>query len=247
MSSYYYNIVFCFIFTPIFIAFLWLNTVIAREIWRRRHAPGSKTKLQKRVEKDSSTLEMKATVETNTSGNNSSKVSTGESRNVDTSAASSAAKPAFTIQPPLSSPPPNAINNEPARKDERKRRQMRMFKVILVLMLVFIVCRLPNWIFLLYKLNNLVSGKVNWMLYYTFGIMGLVNCMLNPLLYTFLVETIRISSHIGSACYQYCKFFRQRPTATTTHHYANNQFMYDQHVLNKPKSDNGGVYLGDAG
>ncbi|CRL05728.1 CLUMA_CG018757, isoform A [Clunio marinus] len=233
-SANYYIIVFTFIFAPIFIAFLWLNTIIAREIWKRRHAPGFQSQPKsKKADENSSTEEMKATDETNTSSNvrkNSTKISTKESKN---SAVSSKPSP-FIIQPP-STP----VNNE-TRRNERQRRQMRMFKAVLVLMSVFIMCRLPNQIFLLYKLNNEIDGRLNWLLYYSFGLTGLLNCMLNPMLYTFLSETIRITSHVASFCYKFCKICRR--TKKTSSHYANNQTML--FAVNIPRKSDGGIYLG---
>lgn len=225
----FYIILFSFIFAPIFLAFVWLNAIIAREIWKRRHAPGTQSlSKSKRADEDSSTAEIKDTDETYTSSNGrhpSSKISSGECKNSAVSA------PVFTVEPQS-----NAPANVETRRNGRQRRQMRMFKVILVLMSVFIMCRLPNWIFLIYKLTYQVTGKVNWLLYYSFGIMGLVNCMLNPLLYTFLGETLRI----GSACHKLCRLCRR--TRKTTSHYANNQAMFAAADA-KRKSD-GGIYLG---
>lgn len=230
----FYIIVFTFIFLPIFVAFIWLNAIIAKEIWKRRHAPGSQIQSKsKRSDRDTSSLERKTTDETNTSSNgrnHSTKISSGESKN----SAVSTKQPVFTIQPPTSQP-----NVEIRRNEQRRGRQMRMFKVILVLMTVFIVCRLPNWIFLLYKLSHNVSGRLNWLLLYSFAVTGLLNCMLNPLLYTFLGETIRITSRIRSGCYKLCKICRRTKKATS--HYANNQTMFAGNV--PPKSD-GGIYLG---
>jgi hypothetical protein len=229
--------VFVFIFCPIFIAFVWLNTIIAREIWKRRHAPGtipSQSKSTKHADEDSSTMEIKeATDETNTSSNgrnHSSKISSGESKN----SAVSSKQPVFTVQPQIAQP------NVETRRNERQRRQLRMFRVIVVLMSVFIMCRLPNWIFLLYKLNHEAKGKLNWLLLYIFGIMGLLNCALNPLLYVFLGETIRITSHIGRACYKFCRVCRQ--TKKTPSHYANNETMFA--ATNVKRKSDGGIYLG---
>ena len=176
---------------------------------------------------------MKATDETNTSSNgrnNSSKMSTGESK----ISGVSTKPPVFTIHPTALQP-----NIEIRRNEQRRCRQMRMFKVILVLMTVFIVCRLPNWIFLLYKLSYKVSGRLNWLLLYSFAVMGLLNCMLNPLLYTFLSEAIRISSRIGIGCYKFCKICRRSKKSTS--HYANNQTMF---ASNSPPKCDGGIYLG---
>jgi 7 transmembrane receptor (rhodopsin family) len=217
---------FTFIFFPIFVAFVWLNAIIATEIWKRRHAPGTQIQSKpKKADNDTSTMEMKATDETNTSSNvrNISKVSTGEARN---------AASVFTVVQP---------NIDPRRNEnQRQRRQMRMFKVILVLMFAFIACRLPNWIFLLYKLGNRVAGNLNLRLMYGFGLMGLLNCMLNPLLYTFLSETIRVTVRVRRAFYEICKFCRpNRPSAAS--HYANNQTLFAEN--GRRKSD-GGIYLG---
>lgn len=76
----------------------------------------------------------------------------------------------------------------------RKTRQLRMFKVILVIMTTFFVCRLPTWIFLLIKLNRDLSSGSSWVLHFSLGMLSLANCAINPFLYTFLTETIRFGS-----------------------------------------------------
>jgi 7 transmembrane receptor (rhodopsin family) len=180
-------------------------------------------------------MEIKDTDETNASSNvrnHSGKTSSGELKN----SAVSSKQTVFTVQP---AQPSTAQPNNETHRNERQRRQMRMFKVILVLMSVFICCRLPNWIFLLHKLSNVLSGRLNWFLLYSFGAMGLLNCMLNPLLYTFLGETIRITSDIGSVCYKFCRLCRR--TKKTTSHYANNQTMF---AANARRKSDGGIYLG---
>ena len=223
----YYIIVFIFIFAPIFVAFVCLNTFLAKEIWKRRHAPGSQHDKRGKIAKscddeDTSSDEKKNTDETNTSSNFRSKSSSGESK-----------QPVFIVQ---QQPQSNIVETH---RNERQRRQMRMFKIILVLMSVFVCCRLPNWIFFLYKLTNEVSGKFNWVLLHIFGAMGILNCMLNPLLYTFLGETIRITAHIGSACYKFCRPCRR---TKKTSHYANNQTLFN--ATNVQRKSDGGIYLG---
>lgn len=83
-----------------------------------------------------------------------------------------------------------------APKTRREIRQLRMFVAILILMLTFLICRLPTWIFLLYKLYNQAKTNSLWMLHYWLGLLSITNCVLNPLLYTFLTETIQISFRI---------------------------------------------------
>lgn len=68
-----------------------------------------------------------------------------------------------------------------------------MFTAIVCIMLVFLICRLPTWVYLLYKLQNVANSPAHWLLHYALGILSLVNCMINPLLYTFLGETIDTS------------------------------------------------------
>lgn len=132
---------------PLLITFLWLNSVLAKEVWKRRID-----------------------------------VSISE---VDNSS---------TVQDYVT---PETI----ARRAERKDRQVRMFKVILVLMTVFFICRLPNWIYVLYKLSNVTQENIHWVINYSFGLMVMLNCMLNPFLYTFLSETIRLTTFLaGIVC-----------------------------------------------
>lgn len=87
-----------------------------------------------------------------------------------------------------------------------------MFKVILALMLVFFFCRLPNWVYVLYKLSNDAQGNIFWVTSYGFGLLMMANCMLNPFLYTFLSETIRLTTFLAgiicglfSPCTKLCK------------------------------------------
>jgi 7 transmembrane receptor (rhodopsin family) len=230
----FYVAVFTFIFFPIFLAFIWLNGVIASEIWKRRHAPGVQIQSKmKKADDDPSTLEMKATDETNTSSNarnNSSKTSFKEPN----PSAESTKQPVFTIQPAL-----QAHIDVRRKENQRQRRQMRMFKVILILIFTFIACRLPNWIFLLYKLKNKVSQRLNWLLLYSFAALGLLNCMLNPMLYSFLGETIRITTRIGNACYRFCKLCRPQKTSTR---FSSNQIQISRNE--RPRRSDGGIYLG---
>lgn len=79
-------------------------------------------------------------------------------------------------------------------RTNREIRQIRMFKAIMTIMITFFVCRLPTWIFLLFKLYNVANSNFHWMLQYTFGMLSIFNCVLNPLLYTYLTETIQCSS-----------------------------------------------------
>ncbi|CRL05729.1 CLUMA_CG018758, isoform A [Clunio marinus] len=150
-NGYFFAIIFSFIFAPLLITFLWLNSVLAKEVWKRRIDVAS---------------------------------SISEAENTSTSQAT----PGLRAQDAYVSPEISA------RRAERRQRQVRMFKVILVLMAVFFVCRLPNWIYTLYKLGNIVQDNFFWVVNYALGIVVMANCMLNPFLYTFLSETIRLTT-----------------------------------------------------
>ena len=84
------------------------------------------------------------------------------------------------------------IRREPIQVEQRNI-QIRMLKVITLLIAVCLICRLPHWIYVLYKLSNLTTNNY-FILYYNFGILILMNCSINPFLYTFLSETNRFKT-----------------------------------------------------
>lgn len=86
-------------------------------------------------------------------------------------------------------------------KSRREVRQIRMFNAILILMTTFLICRLPTWSYLVYKSNYPTKTNLQWMLNFCFGLLSMANCVMNPLLYTFLTETIEVSlSVINRSC-----------------------------------------------
>lgn len=98
--------------------------------------------------------------------------------------------------------PSATASSQPANEASinRRKRQLRTFKTIIVLMLVFFVCRLPMWIFLLIKMIGVANTNAYWNLHYSFGILAMLNGVLNPLMYTFLGETIRFTQLIKAYC-----------------------------------------------
>jgi len=225
------------------VAFIAFNAIIAREIWKKRKMPGSRCIKPTRNYEDSSST---STEVKNSSNTNSTNLRNNSGRSKDTSTDSKSGTVTISQQPQIFSTQiqhqHQMHNND--RRNERQRRQMRMFKVILALMCVFIILRLPNWIFLLYKLYNFVpTDRAIWLLNYAFCISGIMNSMANPFLYTFLSETILFTSYIRITCYKFCKLCRPKVPQSN---YANNAAMFAKNDdLNKPKIDNGGVYLGN--
>ncbi|KAG5667433.1 hypothetical protein PVAND_015413 [Polypedilum vanderplanki] len=154
-NAYYFSIIFSFIFAPLVLTFVWMNSVVARQIWSRRHFGQKPTPQQQPI-------------------------------------------------PSISGEQSQAKTEVSAISIERKKRQVRLFKVILLLMIVFFLCRLPSWIYTIYKLNNDSDTNVEWILNYSFGVLALTNCLLNPYLYTFLSETIRLMSFLSSVIRGLC-------------------------------------------
>lgn len=169
-------IIFTFIFLPLLTTFLWLNTILAKEIWNRREP------IQVQQQPVFTVIVEESTVD-------SMHKDTG-----DAIAVRNKTKIVTNSQTPNES---LSVNVEVSSKRvERKQRQIRMVKVIALLMAVFFICRLPNWIYVLYKLSNVTQKNIYWVIHYIFGILVLINCLLNPFLYTFLSETIRLTTFL---------------------------------------------------
>jgi len=148
-----------------------MNTVVAREIWNRRHC-------QNKAETSNPTNSMPSMPSSNANSQSST-----------------------------------TLSEMPTGCSERKRRQERLFRVILLLMSVFFICRLPTWMYLIYQLNSTAASHYYWHLYFAFGNLALLNCALNPYLYSFMSETIKVVSFLGniirSLFYSVCNFFRK--------------------------------------
>ena len=178
------------------VSFVFLNSMIANEIWKRRFLHAQKDTSSSKKSSDESS---KYTQETsNTSRQNSSK-------NGGDECCTTKAMNTLNREPKENSSKIYTIHNQcPAikvtKQNGRKQRQMRMFKVIVVLMAVYLVCRIPSWIFLLYKLNHNASSNLAWVLQSIFGILALLNTALNPFLYMFLQKTIQATTLITNFC-----------------------------------------------
>ncbi|CAO1415848.1 unnamed protein product [Diamesa serratosioi] len=176
-NTYYFVIIFTFIFLPLLTTFLWLNTILAKEIWNRREPIQVEKRPVFTVNTEESTVSIDSI-----------------NKETDDTIAASIVNNKTTNQTPNESSQVNVEVN--TKRVERKQRQIRMVKVIALLMVVFFICRLPNWIYVLYKLSNVTQKNIYWVIHYVFGIMVLMNCLLNPFLYTFLSETIRLTTFL---------------------------------------------------
>lgn len=96
------------------------------------------------------------------------------------------------------SPPPRAaVKSLSPAAAARVARHRRMVHVVILMMATFICLRLPAWIFLILRLYGTFSSPVDWLLYFSFGLLNLTSSALNPLFYTFLTQTLRCLSRIN--------------------------------------------------
>ncbi|XP_050308335.1 tachykinin-like peptides receptor 99D [Anthonomus grandis grandis] len=106
-------------------------------------------------------------------------------------------------------------NSSQIRKNLTKKRNLRMerkirtFKIIIVLILAFLLCRMPYWLFCVIKLYAPIkNGTIVWKLNLSFTILNLLNCALNPFLYTFLNQTLCVFRKINDmVCTTVCCCF----------------------------------------
>lgn len=203
-NAYYFATIFAFIFLPLLLVFLWLNTVIAREIWKRKKPLNAyktdytEKKSDVTSSSDTGTIEMSI-------GKNGEKISAQQkSRDLQ--------------------------KESESQQNRRKQRQLRMFKVILIIMITFFICRIPMWSYLIFKMYNDASENIHWVLHYAFGSLSLLNTLLNPFLYTFLGETIKMSANVETFFGKLCRW----------------KFCGNKRTNSRSKlCENSGVYLGD--
>lgn len=77
-------------------------------------------------------------------------------------------------------------------KNMHVERKIRTFKIIVVLMLVFLLCRFPYHTFSIMKLVSTYNEHKHWIITYVLNGLVLLNCALNPFLYTFLNPTLNV-------------------------------------------------------
>lgn len=96
------------------------------------------------------------------------------------------------------------------KKTAQMERKIRTFRIVIVLILAFVVCRMPYWLFWLVKLLAPVRFSNNTVLRLTliFTALNLLNCALNPFLYTYLNQTIHVCLKINEfVCTNCCCCF----------------------------------------
>lgn len=94
--------------------------------------------------------------------------------------------------------------NLPKRKNVQVERKIRTFRTVLILMISFFICRLPYWIFYIVQLLSKQNSQFAWNLHFSLIALNLLNCVLDPLLYTFLQETINALKIINDFFFKVC-------------------------------------------
>ncbi|XP_034475880.1 orexin receptor type 2 [Drosophila innubila] len=187
-----YNVILLsLIFLPCIVGFVFLNATIARRLWQRRHHHHQQQRQQEGQHKGAPRRGEPRFVYL---------LSKPETTHALMTAFSVAASLDLSINkltpsPPPSPPQPQTEFLSPAAA-ARVARHRRMVHVVILMMAAFICLRLPAWIFLILRLYGTFSSPVDWLLYFSFGLLNLTSSALNPLFYTFLTQTIRCLSRI---------------------------------------------------
>ncbi|XP_072395710.1 uncharacterized protein [Diabrotica undecimpunctata] len=76
------------------------------------------------------------------------------------------------------------------QKNVQVQRKIRTFRIVIVLMLSFIGCRFPYWFYYTVRVVSIRNDNMSWNLHFALVALNLLNCVLNPLLYTFLNQSV---------------------------------------------------------
>ncbi|XP_004529965.1 uncharacterized protein LOC101463070 [Ceratitis capitata] len=217
----YYIVIFGIIFVPTIIAFVCINAVIAKQLWKRRKTAMTVNKIDhsRFVEKwfgwccCGKGLKGRDKEELGTK-DNSNEVKPGTTHNFNALADTRIELAPFNVPSATTMQhfilPSNTSHAPPANikpSNSRESRHIRMFYIVIMLITSFLLLRLPTWIFLITRMYIPYAGHTPIILHYTFGILNITNSVLNPFLYTFLTETIKCANFIkGTFRHRFCGF-----------------------------------------
>ncbi|CAH1964732.1 unnamed protein product [Acanthoscelides obtectus] len=95
------------------------------------------------------------------------------------------------------------------REDVRVEKKVKTMKIVIGLMVCFILCRLPYYLFTTFLLIKVSGSKSAWNAYFALNCLLLLNCALNPLMYIYLHQTLRFLVFIKDLikrCIMWCCF-----------------------------------------
>ncbi|CAH1964731.1 unnamed protein product [Acanthoscelides obtectus] len=90
------------------------------------------------------------------------------------------------------------------KKNLQVERKLRTFRIVVVLMITFVICRFPYWYYYVMRTICKLAGNFVWSIHYTFISLTMLNCALNPLLYTFLNQTINAFKTVNDFMCKIC-------------------------------------------
>lgn len=130
----------------------------------------------------------------------------------------------FTVS---SSVKPNRTRKRCANSRQRTLQKNRIVKIILILIVLFGVCRLPAWIFVLCKFHLKLSSWNWWYVQVVIGTLSCANATIDPILYAFLNEFLSFKDYVKS------KFVKKRVPHKYTFHY-NESAITKQKIPREP-------------
>nr|XP_032293005.1 alpha-2 adrenergic receptor [Drosophila virilis] len=177
------------VFVPCIVAFVFLNATIARQLWQLRHQQRNLQQQQQQQREQDQPRFVHLLNKPETTYAMMTAFSVAASFDMSTAQLTG-------LPPPLPLPLPEKLSPAAAARVARHRRMVR---VVLLMMGAFMCLRLPAWTFLLMRVYGSFSSPVSWLFYFSFGLLNLTSCALNPLFYTFLPQTIRVLSKLKRA------------------------------------------------
>lgn len=189
----YFMVLFGFVFIPLLLAFLVLHGIIASFIWRKRRPVTYKSTNKCQIVP----IRAGTTSDSNPVGGGDSS-SSGKRPNTTSTIVSdinnqnSATEDKSGREDSKSKISTAACHTGNKVKSRQTERNIRSFKRIIAMMVIFFVLRLPLWIMNLDLFPASENPHGFYIVRYSFSLMNLLNCLLNPLLYCFFNETLAL-------------------------------------------------------
>ncbi|XP_049947807.1 gastrin/cholecystokinin type B receptor-like [Schistocerca serialis cubense] len=204
----YMRVLFGFIFIPLLLAFLVLHAVVASFVWRKRKpfasapACGSQNARCGKGRGDGTTSNSSGDANRSNNATSSSDTLSGRARTA-AGAASTATATATGVASPS-----GPFQRAPSAKKTSPHtvRNIRSFRRIIVMMVLFFVCRLPNWLFnIVHDAAGTGDKYAWWLARYGVNLLALFNSVVNPLLYCFFNETLSAVARVRSWLTRPCR------------------------------------------
>ncbi|XP_049799961.1 gastrin/cholecystokinin type B receptor-like [Schistocerca nitens] len=206
----YMRVLFGFIFIPLLLAFLVLHAVVASFVWRKRKpfasapACGAQNARCGKDRGDGTTSNSSGDANRSNNATSSSDTLSGRAR----TAAGAASTATATATATGVASPSGPFQRAPTAKKTSPHtvRNIRSFRRIIVMMVLFFVCRLPNWLFnIVHDAAGTGDKYAWWLARYGVNLLALFNSVVNPLLYCFFNETLSAVARVRSWLTRPCR------------------------------------------